>query len=379
MRRIDHPWKWLLRGGLSCAALAIAYYVYSDPLRNRTYTMDATPKKIEALFRDTKPVCFGRYLIDVPKRAEVMWGPSDIDYEIVSYPGEGRKISAEISDKIKELKEEKHRTEPSLFIGVFDGPNPSSKIVVGYERSDDTYGANLYSYIRLGNNAYVQSARGTTLATRDDAAPMGLKYDKTLYKKDVAILQDVASRLRERTDEAVPTEPGICIEAGFFSGMTPQYQERVAIGFRFPEFPDVSFSFSSFKTKHYDKSNTLEWSLNEGKQFADVLDKGTLWHRIDMLQKGPRTIAGWQGDEALARMPEDGDTPSHHQFKFNYAGKPTFDFQHPVVDIRMETGVVDDTVGATHPSLSNDEAVALWNKLTSSIRLRPTMAVSSQP
>ncbi|WP_227108220.1 T6SS immunity protein Tli4 family protein [Chromobacterium rhizoryzae] len=333
--------------------------------------MAATPKRIDALFKETKPVCFGRYLIDVPKGAQVIWGPTSVEYEIVSYPKEGYKVRIEARDKTKEIEAEKHQTEPSMLIGVFDGPNADSKIVVGYESTDDTYGANLYSYIQLGKNAYVQKAKGATLGVRDDSASMGLRLDKTLYKKHVAILQDVAGRMSVSTDDEVPKEDGICIEAGFVSGTTPKYQEQTSIGFRFPEFPDVSFSLSSSKTKQYNETNTLEWALREGKEQALSQGKGVLWDRVDTLQKGPRVIAGWEGDEILSRLPEDGSTPSHHQFRFNYAGKPTFDPLHPVVEITMNTGVSGNTVGEVHPSLTDDEAVALWEKLTSTIRVRP--------
>ncbi|WP_146131861.1 T6SS immunity protein Tli4 family protein [Chromobacterium amazonense] len=366
-------WKWLAFGGIAFAIIATAYYVYADPLRNRTYTMKSTPKKIESLFLETKPVCFGRYLINVPKGAQVIWGPTDIDYQIVSYPGQGGKMPIEIQDKIREIKGERHRTEQSMLIGIFDGPNPESKVIVSYESVDDTYGANLYSYIRLGKNGYIQSVKGMTLGLNDDSAPMGLRLDKNLYKKNVAILQDIAHRLRVRADDEIPSESGICIEAGFLPGQTAKYQERVSIGFRFPEYPDVSFSLSSFKTEHYDESNTLDWALTQGKEQSLLQGKGLLWDKIDTLQKGPRVIAGWEGDEILSRLPEDGSTPSHHQFRFNYAGKPTFDPLHPVTEITMNTGVSGNTVGEVHPSLTDDEAVALWNKLTSTIRVRPVV------
>ncbi|WP_145964376.1 T6SS immunity protein Tli4 family protein [Chromobacterium phragmitis] len=364
-------WKWLAFGGIAFAIIATAYYVCADPLRNRTYTMKSTPKKIESLFLETKPVCFGRYLINVPKSAQVIWGPTDIDYQIVSYPGQGGKIPLEIRSKIKEIEEEKHSTEPSMLIGVFDGPNSDSKIVVGYSSFSSDGFAQLHSYIRLGNNGYVQSTPKALLAVSDSSAPMGIRDDKTLYKKYVLTMQDVASRLRVRGEGEIPNESGVCIEAGFLKGDTKKYQERISIGFRFPEYPDVSFSLSSFKTDQYDETNTLDWALTQGKEQSQLQGKGLLWDKIDTLQKGPRIIAGWEGDEILSRLPEDGSTPSHHQFRFNYAGKPTFDPLHPVAEITMNTGVSGNTVGEVHPSLTDDEAVALWNKLTSAIRVRP--------
>lgn len=365
------PWKGLACIGAAVAILAVSHRIYSDPLRNRTYAMATTPKRIDTLLKETKPVCFGRYLIDVPKGAQVVWGPSEISAEIVSYPDQGYKIVGEVQDKIKEIASEKHLSEPSMLIGVFDGPNPSSKIVVGYKSSNDTGFAQLHSYIKLGKNAYVQTIPQSLLAVSDSTASMGLREDKSLYKQDVAILQDVASRLSVRTDNEVPTTPGICIEAGFVSGDTPKYQERISIGFRFPEFPDVTFSLSSFKTDRFRQDNTLDWSLKKTQETYTEQGEGLFWNSIAMLKKGPREIAGWNGDEALARMPSKGDYPSVHEFAFKYAGKPSYDPFHPVVKIKMNTGVSGNTAGVAHPSLTDDEAVALWDKLTSTIRVRP--------
>ncbi len=44
----------------------------------------------------------------------------------------------------------------------------------------------------------------------------------------------------------------------------------------------------------------------------------------------------------------------------------------PVLDIQLNTGVKDDRTANVKPSLTDEEAVALWDKLTASIRVRPT-------
>jgi len=42
----------------------------------------------------------------------------------------------------------------------------------------------------------------------------------------------------------------------------------------------------------------------------------------------------------------------------------------------MQTGVSDNAAGATKASLTDEEAIAVWDKITSTIRVRPTNAVS---
>jgi hypothetical protein len=38
----------------------------------------------------------------------------------------------------------------------------------------------------------------------------------------------------------------------------------------------------------------------------------------------------------------------------------------------MQTGVANNAAGATKPSLTDEEAIAVWDKITSTIRVRPT-------
>jgi hypothetical protein len=40
----------------------------------------------------------------------------------------------------------------------------------------------------------------------------------------------------------------------------------------------------------------------------------------------------------------------------------------------MQTGVADNAAGATKASLTDEEAIAVWDKITSTIRVRPTSA-----
>lgn len=88
----------------------------------------------EPRYTATRPVCFGRFLIDVPLTAQVIWGPTSVNDSITAHPDQGHKIRGEIRDKTAEIMAIEHRKEPSALIGVFDAPNTESKIIVGYNR-----------------------------------------------------------------------------------------------------------------------------------------------------------------------------------------------------------------------------------------------------
>ncbi len=335
------------------------------------FSRDDTQARIEALFKETRPVCFGRFVIDIPATAEVSWGPSAVDYDIVSYPGQGDKIPAQINAKVKEIKDEKHMYEPSTFIGTFDGPNPDSKIVVGYSSFEDTGLVQVHSYIRLDKQAFAQSVKTVPLKKLPDRS-----NDKTSYKKYVSEMLEVANRLRVRDESEIPSDPGICFEAGFVSVPDGRFHETTSIGFRFPEYPDIRFSIRTSKTDSPSQKDSLEYSLKAGQEniIASAFVRWLLGLKI--LHQGPRQVGDWVGYEAFVRMPSESDNqPSTHEFHFKSIGKAR-DILRPYVDMELSSGVSGNTRGAEEPSLSNDEMTALWNRLAASIRARPTREAS---
>ncbi|AZN36163.1 hypothetical protein [Iodobacter ciconiae] len=55
--------------------LLIIGIVASTPsFADKGYKMKQNNSKIEALFKQTKPVCFGRFIINAPVTAVVSWG-----------------------------------------------------------------------------------------------------------------------------------------------------------------------------------------------------------------------------------------------------------------------------------------------------------------
>ena len=349
------------------ALLAGCNLIDSDFTADRKPKMDKPIPKIEKLFAETKPICFGRFVIDIPKTAQVVWGPTNVGWEIVSYPGQANKVFAEIRDKTEEFKNIKHLEVSSALVGAFDGPNPQSKIVVGYPSRHDAYETKLYSYIKLQPHAFVQTA-AALMAENALVQPQNPEG----YRKTLAELQDTARRLRVREETDIPAEPGICIEAGFISEADGRYHEMTSIGFRFPEYPDVTFSIQTQKTDRVDEANSLDWSLKKGKEFAGVAGKGEWYSRIKTLREGKRRIGDWEGAEKLGRKPATTDgTPSVHEFLFQSAGVAN-DMFRPIIDMDLHSGVEVNGKGGNEPSLKDDEAVALWDKLTTSIRARPT-------
>jgi len=87
------------------------------------------------------------------------------------------------------------------------------------------------------------------------------------------------------------------------------------------------------------------------------------------LRIGGHTVNTWDGEEVLLRH-NGKEGAIAHEFLWEFVGK-TGDRAKPAsVDIQLDTAVADDTKFATRGSLSDDEAVALWDKLLSGLRFR---------
>jgi hypothetical protein len=256
-----------------------------------------------------------------------------------------------------------------MLIGVFDSVNEDSKIVVGYKDTSYNNFVRLHSYIRLDKIAFVQSIPSSGMGFTDTDGKR--KTDKNAYKKDVEELLSIARRLRLRDENEIPDEPGICIEEGFIASPLDFDSERIAIGFRFPELPDVSLAVHTISMEHPSEDSTLEAALKAGREEANEEGWGALFKRIKTLRKQDRTIGKWEGAEALSRLPSKDGSPETHDFMFIAPGFGK-DLLRPFVKIMFYTGVKENARGQVQPSLTDEEAVALWDKLTSTIRVRPT-------
>jgi hypothetical protein len=195
------------------------------------------------------------------------------------------------------------------------------------------------------------------------------------------LIRGIARRIRERSETEVPAEPGNCIEYGFLpdeSGAPKENPgELIEIGFRLKEFPDTQLSIAIRPAQRkFDESNTLEWQLARLERGLKAEDLNHIRLKTKYLRRGKRTIQNWgEGFEALARSPEQPEVHSIHDFGMDFQGVAN-DPLRPFINIQMQTGIADNEAGATKPLLNDSEAVAVWDRITSTFRVRPTGAAA---
>lgn len=322
----------------------------------QTEARNMNPPRIDKLFEKTKPVCFGRFVMDVPESAKVVSGPQSFGGEILAVNGGEKNLKATVAQKLAELDAVKHREEGgSLLRQVTDGPTQGSRVLQFRDTRWATRSMQIWAYLNAPPGAYIYK---TATAPSEGRS----------VEKEIAEVSYIATHLRARDPAEVPQEPGVCLDVGFIADDTGKFQEIFGIGLRFPELPDASFSIST--NKDAQQGDSFEARRSEARRAALMVPElATAFAKIKTLREGKRRVQQGEGSEALFRRPL-GDTPGHwHEFQFEYAGK-RFDHRNPSWDAALFTGVERDQAGSVASSLSDEEAVALWDRLMASVRLR---------
>jgi hypothetical protein len=150
-------------------------------------------------------------------------------------------------------------------------------------------------------------------------------------------MRDALSRLRPRADTDIPTEPGFCFAGG----------------------PLASH-------KH---DRPLLERMGGMTQFL-----GNLATSVRVLRKGERQVGPYPGQEHLATAPGSNGMRGH-AFVWETQGGGTLDT--PAIKIELTTGYHDGNGNQQTTSLTDKEAMKLWDDILDSFRLRPFNQPSS--
>jgi hypothetical protein len=317
--------------------------------------MTTLSPRLQPLFEKTRTVCFGRFLMQVPATATVVYGPAEVETPIELFEGQGGKITEHLSARLAEIEEERELLlkddipKLPLFGKVIEGVLPGQKIAFG---SKDQISYAIYSFVPVGKDLFVQHLN--TVLPKNER---------------VTTFNRVASHLRSRSEDDIPAEPGTCIEGGFVP-LEEQKYERVTIGVRLKEFPDVHFSVEVHKNQKYlPVGSSPKLLRGQAKEMAEADGLGAVFARTKILRQRERQLGIWKGEEIALRTPHYKDDLEAHDFQFHSMGALNDSFQ-PELDIQLDSGVKDDRKAKLKPSITDEEALALWDKLITTIRLR---------
>lgn len=299
--------------------------------------------------------CFGRFLIDLPQEAvvsgqryEYMFG--EIRSERL---GGGREL---FQKKMREREEALHHTDRNKAPALIE-----TRLRTAPNMRIFRTGQIVYGEVDDGFEAY-RLDKGV-LFSMQETSMRAERMESILSRLETKLLPN----LRYRLPDEIPSEPGFCLNEGFIADANDEFHfERAELNFRFPKWPDVSLRV--FYRTNGDK---LEESLlsRTTKPFpADLLD---LAQRIRTLRRGKHDVGPLRGEELLQAYPTDGGFYIHHLVWDTQGSRRSL--TDPAFYLQLDTGyVIGQPNPERPPSLTDDEAVRLFDAIVDSIRLRPT-------
>jgi hypothetical protein len=341
--------------------LLIALYLLNGCSPKCSYKENSVPEstklspQLQKLFTKTKLLCFGRYALEVPEEAKLIWGSASFPSRIDVLRGGPDAGKHQVADDIAHLKSEDDTAEVTYSQ---EGPVKGSWQIRYYEGEvgKDLGLHYLKTYVNKGDLNFILTST------------VGKGTEESAVAREAAR----ATSLRLRTDDEVPSDPGYCIEHGFMSDDLYNSQETVNAGIYLPSLPDITFSISSNKNAYsdyspedFEKTQRTELSLLARIKQAQE-DQGINYPSRTVLREGKRVVQHWHGEESLVRRND-----SVHDFEWALVGTPKDVANPSEFSVQMYTKVEHNTVGAAKAaSLSDEEAVALWDKLLSGLKFR---------
>ena len=347
--------RWLAKlvivACLILACLALTRKVQAAYLNYQVKTMTAEMKDLKM-----KSMCVGRFLIDIPADAEVSYrGAMIAGWSIATYDNEtDEQFASRVEKKEAQLASEKNERErPSLEIThQVDKNGVHGKIHVFARRWIPHMPAGM-SGETVRVEAMIRVQKHSFNLTRE--------YGNNDYLKELA---ELVTQFRSREENEIPSEAGYCFDGGFITEpITVEQTERTTMFVGLNGHPDVSIALDMTAG-----ITTTEPLLERHERNSAENEYRSRFHTF---RAGTRTLNGQAGDELVERVHEFNGNYGHN-FMWEAVHNKTDSVFTPDMSFEMSTG--HGQPGTTvDSSLTDAEALALWDKMLSSLRVRPVV------
>ena len=330
-------------------------------------------QEVARMTKQMKTVCIGRFLIDMPDEAQMELAQPRIDgFDISSFD----EPEADFRKRLV-LREERLKAAPDRL-----GGNKNLESVREIKTENGVVGR---IFVHSRNVSEGTRARGLERERYHDEGVAvealvhghGMSFDISAadYNPDlIENLPQLVAKLVPNPANETPTEPGFCVyRAWFRDTLTADQGEQIMMHAELPDHPDIKLMLILAAGNKPDKQRLLERS-------ADVDARLSLSEkmRVSNLRAAPRTIGGVAGDELVTRVVESNDA-TVYGFWWEVNGTED-NVLVPHLSFTMDIGKGDN--GPVPSSLSQDAAMTLWDKISSSIRYhhtRPAQAAHPSP
>ena len=345
------------RKTLALTALAIAAVVWvSRTITEGHARNEATTMVSEISRMEMRTVCVGRFLIDVPADADVSFRSaflagwdisSDLEETDAAFEGRLQKIESDL----RLAKNE--RGEVSLeSVRAINSAGVTGKIFV-YDRH--------WGYT-IENGQRVHS---THVAVDASVRIRGISFDfaETIGEEsDVDELAKIISQLEPQAPNQQPQDSGFCFDGGFLKDpLTASQNERVSVFIGLKGHPDVAIAVNTMAGLDPDPGLLQRDDENSVKNSNPF--------NFKTIRKGKRSIGEIPGEEVLELVSEPNGTKSQ---LFMWESRSQKDSVYrPELSLELATGR-GQPGRPVNSSLSDARALALWDRISASLRLRPT-------
>lgn len=344
-----HPFLCVL------AALYALYLIYG--LGNSMIDRHSVAKLTDRM----KTICVGRFLVDLPASMDFSYSRVYVKGFWVSTQQESEAaFEARVLARQAEIEAEPNQRGEKNLEAVEDyrGNGFAGKMFrFGREFTKGIENGKPVVWVNVKLEAYLH-LNGVSF---NFTSPDGYAADKT------GNLRQLLNKLRFMPPEELPTAAGFCFGPGMFvDPLQADDTEGVAIFAGFPEHPDLALALSTRAGTEPDKEDRLARDTAVDAEMP-------LWQKplMDKLRKGRRTINGLEGVEVAEKWTELNFV---HTFGFNWEVNGRSDNVFvPFMHLEMSTGhPVNAGARPVISFLGEDALVQLWDRISSSIRVRPT-------
>jgi hypothetical protein len=306
-----------------------------------------------------KTICVGRYLIDVPAEAQVSLSRERLaGFEIETIEESEESFLERVAAREADIAA--RPAEPDIEGGLAEARDLRIRDLVGrifvYGRSR--------GYLVDGDRRIATES----VSVEAHAHTRGRSFSLTAINSSESrakVAETLLAQLRLRVPDEIPTLPGFCIEHAVFVEPLPEHKtEHVAMSLGLPGHPDLALAFISVPG-----GRPGPGLLDRNEQTDKIFSADELL-RVSKLRTGKRSINNIAGEEVLERIRELNFTTGYG-FRWEARGMPD-NFLKPYLSLELQTGTSEQAGGKpVDSSLHEDAVLALWDTISSSIRLRP--------
>lgn len=326
---------------------------------------------VAELKRKMRTICVGRLLIDIPAEAQVNLPDARIGgFEVETI----KESDAEFQKRVLLRQNDINDRSPA-----FDG---TGGMVKARELHADGVVGRIFAF-GVNRDYTMNGDRKVTIeyfSVEAHGRSNGLSVILSADYADesmVGLAEALLTRFRPRGESEIPAELGFCVASAIFvEPSAPHKNENITMFVALPRYPDVGIAL--FSIANAKPGPTLLARVADIDAAADVEEV----LRTTKLRSAGRAINGMAGEELAERFREPNFTTGY-SLQWETRGIQG-DLLRPYLSLEMQAGASPKAGSApVDARLHKDAVLALWDSVSSSIRVRTInpqpRALASQP